>query len=211
MSRPSFKFLRKTVRLTIVLVFILSLAVALRMATFGTTNLAIGDNFFFGHADRWSAKVSINLLHVGVSIRTWAPAYAPHFGLSGPFFQHKVGEPIIFNYSESVDPDVSFHTELQWGIVNAWRAQRGTLTTQRNIWFNFGPLPLILLLASALALSAYRRVRHRRASRRIGRGCCAACGYDLRAHHPGDKCPECGTAVPASHLIPPPRQPKILP
>ncbi|MCL2646213.1 MAG: hypothetical protein FWD61_04300 [Phycisphaerales bacterium] len=25
---------------------------------------------------------------------------------------------------------------------------------------------------------------------------CLHCGYDLRAHHPGDKCPECGTRIP---------------
>ncbi|MCL2639391.1 MAG: hypothetical protein FWD53_00950 [Phycisphaerales bacterium] len=25
---------------------------------------------------------------------------------------------------------------------------------------------------------------------------CIACGYDLRAHKPGDKCPECGTLIP---------------
>jgi len=27
---------------------------------------------------------------------------------------------------------------------------------------------------------------------------CQKCGYDLRAHNPGTKCPECGTPVPAS-------------
>jgi hypothetical protein len=26
---------------------------------------------------------------------------------------------------------------------------------------------------------------------------CLACGYDLRAHQPGEKCPECGTMIPA--------------
>jgi hypothetical protein len=26
-------------------------------------------------------------------------------------------------------------------------------------------------------------------------GCCVACGYDLRAHRPGEKCPECGTGI----------------
>ncbi len=31
--------------------------------------------------------------------------------------------------------------------------------------------------------------------RRPKTGCCPACGYDLRAHKPGDRCPECGTAV----------------
>jgi len=25
---------------------------------------------------------------------------------------------------------------------------------------------------------------------------CRQCGYDLRAHKPGDKCPECGTLIP---------------
>jgi hypothetical protein len=25
---------------------------------------------------------------------------------------------------------------------------------------------------------------------------CRQCGYDLRAHKPGDKCPECGTVIP---------------
>ncbi len=28
-------------------------------------------------------------------------------------------------------------------------------------------------------------------------GLCVKCGYDLGAHKPGDKCPECGTPVPA--------------
>jgi hypothetical protein len=34
-------------------------------------------------------------------------------------------------------------------------------------------------------------------------GCCEACGYDLRAHHPGDQCPECGTLIPANPSPPP--------
>jgi hypothetical protein len=28
---------------------------------------------------------------------------------------------------------------------------------------------------------------------------CRQCGYDLRTHKPGDRCPECGTPVPSSH------------
>ena len=54
------------------------------------------------------------------------------------------------------------------------------------------------LLAPPLALPALvwlrRRRRHRR---RLRDGLCLTCGYDLRAHAPGQKCPECGTAVPA--------------
>jgi hypothetical protein len=39
-----------------------------------------------------------------------------------------------------------------------------------------------------------------------GTGLCAVCRYDLRAHKPGDKCPECGTMVPDAPIhtkIPP--------
>jgi hypothetical protein len=31
--------------------------------------------------------------------------------------------------------------------------------------------------------------------RRVAPGCCIHCGYDLRAHKVGDKCPECGAAI----------------
>jgi tRNA(Ile2) C34 agmatinyltransferase TiaS len=27
-------------------------------------------------------------------------------------------------------------------------------------------------------------------------GLCQKCGYDLRAHRPGQRCPECGTPIP---------------
>lgn len=37
-----------------------------------------------------------------------------------------------------------------------------------------------------------RRLRARRARLQ---GACSNCLYDLRAHRPGDKCPECGTAI----------------
>jgi hypothetical protein len=38
----------------------------------------------------------------------------------------------------------------------------------------------------------------RRHEARALRGLCLTCGYDLRAHRPGEKCPECGTPVAAA-------------
>ena len=37
---------------------------------------------------------------------------------------------------------------------------------------------------------------HVRLKGRLKRGHCPKCNYDLRAHHPGDKCPECGGVIP---------------
>jgi hypothetical protein len=50
-----------------------------------------------------------------------------------------------------------------------------------------------LLPAAWLGRLAWNIRRHRH---RLKQGRCPKCGYDLRAHHPGDKCPECATPVP---------------
>ena len=50
------------------------------------------------------------------------------------------------------------------------------------------PLPIL-----RLSIVVWRR---RRAQRRSAAGCCAGCGYDLRATL--DRCPECGTVVRAA-------------
>lgn len=44
-----------------------------------------------------------------------------------------------------------------------------------------------------LALFATIRLLRRRPRKTAA---CAKCAYDLRAHHVGERCPECGTAIP---------------
>jgi len=81
-----------------------------------------------------------------------------------------------------------------WGGVgsysfgNPWNTEWTTRTGARiPIW------PLSLLSASWLTLkiAKWSRTRNRRRN-----GLCLACSYDLRAHHPGANCPECGTLIP---------------
>ena len=57
-----------------------------------------------------------------------------------------------------------------------------------------------LLATSPLPILWIRgRMRMLRAARRQRAGHCLHCGYDLRAHAPGQKCPECGNIIPAGH------------
>ena len=59
----------------------------------------------------------------------------------------------------------------------------------------------LILLATLLlpAILASRKfVRHLRRSHQPD--LCPSCGYDLRMHAPGQRCPECGQAIPADTL-----------
>ena len=60
-------------------------------------------------------------------------------------------------------------------------------------------LPYWLLLAATgtLPIGGVLLRRHRRRAAREGaaRGLCPTCGYDLRAHGEGERCPECGIEV----------------
>ena len=62
-------------------------------------------------------------------------------------------------------------------------------------------LPYWAVAVAGLVLPAARAtpivIVTKRKRRRIALGLCIHCGYDLRAHGPGQRCPECGTPVPA--------------
>jgi predicted amidophosphoribosyltransferase len=61
------------------------------------------------------------------------------------------------------------------------------------------PFSYLALLFSILPLLAFRSIRRRRRSSRIG--LCPKCNYDLRAHAPGSLCPECGTPVTGANAL----------
>jgi hypothetical protein len=59
-------------------------------------------------------------------------------------------------------------------------------------WVSFPSAYLYPFLAALPALSLYRFARRRH---RFIEGLCPICSYDLRAHSPGQSCPECGTPI----------------
>jgi len=83
-----------------------------------------------------------------------------------------VGRPLISNFRDPTGKsDMLRERDI---IVPAW-----------------GPLGLCAGVCGWLVLFPIRR--RWRTARRLREGLCLKCGYDLRAHQPGGRCPECGT------------------
>jgi hypothetical protein len=72
--------------------------------------------------------------------------------------------------------------------------------SQRGLFFSDTTvvIPLWLFQTLAAVLPAAAVIRYMRNLKRVRRGLCATCGYDLRATP--DRCPECGREAPATHV-----------
>jgi len=79
-------------------------------------------------------------------------------------------------------------------------------TTVLTISVSYLDLLILSLLLPTARLSippAFHLYRHFRTRRQKRLGLCLHCRYDLRAHPPGARCPECGTPVPSrTHTLP---------
>jgi hypothetical protein len=70
----------------------------------------------------------------------------------------------------------------------------GIMFYPRGSYTRYVTLPYWFLTAVAalpLAFRVWGRMRRRPAAENA----CVTCGYDLRAHKPGERCPECGTVI----------------
>lgn len=94
--------------------------------------------------------------------------------------------------------------ELLRGVGYAY--QEGTFTSEDTVQESFRraaigvpqgcPAALSFLAVAFLAHRSCCRLLTRRQRRSHGPSLCRKCHYDLRAHVPGGRCPECGTAIP---------------
>lgn len=86
-----------------------------------------------------------------------------------------------------------------WWLVRQERGSHGSSFSPEDVYSCMGyffPLWSVwALLALPLPWAAWSFSRCVERARRIRRGCCGACGYDLRASP--ERCPECGTTVAA--------------
>lgn len=72
-----------------------------------------------------------------------------------------------------------------------YRMVEGNHSAGWDLWV---PWWFIVIVSLCPCVVWFRRFRRRGELEK--RGCCRRCDYDLRAHKVGDRCPECGAAIP---------------
>ena len=151
------------------------------------------DIFSFGRSPQWHCITWIGLFGTACEWHIYEPGHAPVFGSStGLFYSHYVARGGIFSLSS----DLPLYTTVthDWYLFG-WRTHSlSGVTKQSHYWVHLPFAPFIALLAAAAILSHWTlqalKLRHQNRQ-----GLCPTCSYDLRAHHPGQRCPECGTPI----------------
>jgi hypothetical protein len=87
---------------------------------------------------------------------------------------------------------VVFFAQTLLSDIGAWSAR---LFGDWAAAFSVVPVFAILMIPGWLFAHWWRP--HFDRYHRYKNGKCMECGYDLRAHHAGQRCPECGTAIPS--------------
>jgi hypothetical protein len=168
--------------------FLVTLAMAIRTFTIGTNDI-----YFFGRGDRWHCETVVNVFHVSVLLEIYAPGYAPIVvSGTGPFSYHAVANGGTWAISPATTRPT--YISRDWYFLGNSRGTVAGSVTERAywLWLPFVPFAILLISAGALGHWGYAVYAHRRAVRQ---GFCPSCRYDLRAHQPGQKCPECGAVI----------------
>jgi len=109
-----------------------------------------------------------------------------------PGWDFQAGDPGLGHWSyltwNTPDPDSSFTAPTFLGV--SWLDPTLDGPSETTV---FIPFSYLAILFSILPLLAFRSIRRQRRLARVGH--CSKCGYNLCAHKPGDKCPECGMPV----------------
>jgi hypothetical protein len=96
------------------------------------------------------------------------------------------------------------YRELSDQLSGDWLPDVGpTLNSDHEGYIVAIPYWALVVVTALPQLMYWSRAFHR--NRIIAANLCPHCRYDLRAHHPGDNCPECGTPLPAPLTTPDPQ------
>jgi hypothetical protein len=89
---------------------------------------------------------------------------------------------------------IRYGTYLDDVPVDAGPDVLGAVALAVGEWYEIQLWAVLAILMLPVVTVGVRTLRRRSKLMNL---LCTTCGYDLRAHKPGDKCPECGTPVPA--------------
>lgn len=116
------------------------------------------------------------------------------------------GHPEDPEASRTAEGEVHFYDDIRWrrdmlGVVvrSGWTSTSGSEVPRFDaalVSVAFSPWLGAVLAAVPLAWAVGGWWRRRR---RPEAGKCGRCGYDLRAHVAGQRCPECGTVIEAAN------------
>ena len=150
-------------------------------------------------AKKWTERaLDVGSETGGISV-CWSSVFANESDVEWGIFPERIGEWRFIRecdpaqgYPHLSDEVASGHEQFGFGfgssnhfIHGAWR--RGYQ------WELIVPYLALWILNAAMVAISIRVWSRRR--RRPPEGLCRRCGYDLRAHRVGQKCPECGTLI----------------
>jgi len=149
----------------------------------------------FEHVKNWPAETP--LVHFSFTFRPISePTTPPHSFRHGFFHERALGyECMPLPWLAGINLD---HRANDWPF---WK-RIGTHPSRSSpgfavvIYYGWLLILFLLLPAIRLLISTTRRLRHHfRTRRALAKKLCLNCSYDLRAHFPGQRCPECGTTI----------------
>jgi len=138
--------------------------------------------------------------------------YGPDLGLTGVWDEEYWHPAAPWSYGEwggVINPGTRYGWSIDEELIQIrsllgcdWERQDGAHTSEDTVQTDYHRTQVAIPHSYAtglwflLGLVMTRRwLRQRAAWGRCVKGCCVKCGYDLRAHAEGQRCPECGTVI----------------
>jgi hypothetical protein len=173
--------------------FMVSLAMAVR-----TVSIHTNDLFHFGRGRQWWCYAIVSYGHLSASWEVYEPGYVGGWVGVPPgqwFFYHLAANGGTWSVTGASPVETSRRDYGVFGFITFEFRGKPAMSVY---WINLGPiLPLCTLLSGGILAVKFYHMK--RTHNRIRMGKCPHCSYDLRAHHPGEKCPECGTVIVAKN------------
>ena len=189
MTLPRFNFRRVFLFGVCAPLLLLSLLLLGRTLSSGAPDLVLA-----GYAPRWWSLHVLNYWFYGTEIQVNdATRWPPLLGVSGPFVRAYHEFAITHEVGALADrPD---HVEtFDLGVFQSFCYYKAGALKSRDYKIVFPGLGPVVTILTALPFLILLNRRYR-IRRRLARGLCGVCGYDLRATPA--RCPECGAVAPA--------------